>query len=78
MALPNYVLQIAVLDLLFAGYGLHLTIREGMVIPATVLLCGAQVAFSRFWLRRFRYGPMEWLWRFLTYGTSSPTNSLPS
>ena len=28
----------------------------------------AQVFFSRWWLSRFRFGPMEWLWRWLTYG----------
>lgn len=30
---------------------------------------GAQVAFSGFWLKRFAYGPLEWAWRALTYGT---------
>lgn len=78
MALTNYLLQIAVMDVLFAGYGLHLSIREGMVVPATVLLFGAQIAFSRFWLTRFRYGPVEWLWRSLTYGNWSPMNILRS
>jgi uncharacterized protein len=28
----------------------------------------AQVAFSRWWLVRYRYGPLEWVWRGLTYG----------
>ena len=34
----------------------------------TVLLYGAQVVFSNWWLRRYRFGPMEWLWRGMTYG----------
>jgi uncharacterized protein len=34
------------------------------------------LAFSRLWLSRFRYGPLEWLWRCLTYGRRFP-NRLP-
>jgi uncharacterized membrane protein YeiB len=30
------------------------------------------VAFSHFWLARFRFGPMEWLWRAITYWTIPP------
>ena len=32
-----------------------------------VIVFAVQVAFSRWWLARFRYGPMEWLWRGFTY-----------
>jgi len=31
-----------------------------------------QVPFSAWWLRRYRYGPVEWLWRTLMYGTAQP------
>ncbi|MGH2708737.1 MAG: DUF418 domain-containing protein, partial [Actinomycetota bacterium] len=72
MALTNYLLQIAILDILFSGYGLDLEIREIMVIPATLLLFGGEVALSRLWLGRFRFGPAEWLWRSLTYGRLEP------
>jgi hypothetical protein len=34
----------------------------------TIILFGAQIAASTWWLARFRYGPAEWLWRTLTYG----------
>jgi uncharacterized membrane protein YeiB len=30
-------------------------------------LCLGQIAFSHWWLSQFRYGPMEWLWRAITY-----------
>jgi uncharacterized protein len=35
---------------------------------ATVVLYGSQVVFSNWWLTRFCFGPMEWIWRGLTYG----------
>jgi uncharacterized protein len=35
---------------------------------ATVILYAAQVLFSRWWLGRYRFGPVEWLWRAMTYG----------
>ena len=72
MALTNYLLQIVVLDLLFAGYALNFDIRESMVIPATLALFGIEIAISRYWLGRFRFGPMEWLWRTLSYGHREP------
>jgi uncharacterized membrane protein YeiB len=37
----------------------------GLVL--TVILYSAQVVASNWWLRRYRFGPMEWLWRGLTY-----------
>ncbi|MCC6392381.1 MAG: DUF418 domain-containing protein, partial [Bryobacterales bacterium] len=32
----------------------------------------AQLAFSTWWLNRFRFGPFEWVWRSLTYGYRQP------
>lgn len=70
MALTNYLLQSLVCGLLFYGYGFGLygqVDRWGQVQIAMVLFA-AQVVLSPLWLRYFRYGPMEWLWRALTYG----------
>ncbi|MBB5015306.1 DUF418 domain-containing protein [Rehaibacterium terrae] len=69
MALTNYLLQSVVGTLLFYGYGLGL---YGQVPRAwqVVLVAGVfalQLAFSAWWLERFRYGPAEWLWRSITY-----------
>jgi uncharacterized protein len=72
MPLTNYLLQIVALDLLFAGYALNLDVHESMVIPATLLLFGMEIAWSRYWLGRFRFGPVEWLWRSLSYGRRQP------
>jgi uncharacterized protein len=73
MALTNYLLQIAALDLLFSGYAMGL----GQVRPVTGLAlalgCFAvEVLFSAVWLARFQFGPAEWLWRALTYGARPP------
>ena len=49
---------------------------------APALLLGVAVfipniALSRWWLRRYRFGPVEWLWRTLMYGTRQPMHSTP-
>lgn len=70
MALTNYLMQSVIGTLVFYGYGLG---NWGMerawqlvyVVPVIVL----QVAFSHWWLARFRYGPAEWVWRAVTYWT---------
>jgi uncharacterized protein len=72
MALTNYLVQIAVLDLLSSGYGLDLQVRPALVPLIAALIFGAEVALSRFWLARNRLGPAEWLWRSLTYGRPQP------
>jgi len=73
MALTNYLLQIATLDLLFSGYAIGL----GQIRPVAgfglALACfGIEVGFSTLWLARFQFGPGEWLWRTLTYGHMPP------
>jgi uncharacterized protein len=69
MALTNYLLQIAALDLLFSGYAMGLGRIRPVAGFAVALACfAAEVLLSTLWLARFRYGPAEWLWRWLTYG----------
>jgi uncharacterized protein len=73
-ALTNYLLQTLICTTIFYSYGLGL---YGKVSPAyAVLLVVAiyllQVALSSLWSRRFRYGPVEWLWRSATYGRLQP------
>ena len=40
--------------------------------PSVVAVYVGQVPFSAWWLRRYRYGPVEWLWRTLMYGAAQP------
>ena len=73
MALTNYLAQIAVLDLLFSGYALGLgKVRPVAGLPMALALFTVQAAFSTGWLKYYRFGPAEWLWRSLTYGCSQP------
>jgi uncharacterized protein len=72
MAFTNYVLQSVVLGFIFFGYGLGQFGRMGAAAAFMlgVALYAAQLVFSKWWLRRHRFGPLEWLWRTLTYGAS--------
>ena len=70
MALTNYIGQSLVGIFLFYGIGLGLGASFGLVtieLMALVVFL-LQVLFSDLWLRYFRFGPLEWLWRVLTYG----------
>ncbi|HEY4556228.1 MAG TPA: DUF418 domain-containing protein [Lysobacter sp.] len=70
MALTNYLVQSVVCTLVFSGYGLGYfeQLPRAWQVPFALALFALQVAWSRAWLARFRYGPMEWLWRAFTYG----------
>src|SRR5262249_49454905 len=74
MALTNYLVQSLVLSFLFYGYGLGFYGRLGSAAAAGVGLTvyAGQVALSRAWLKWYRFGPVEWVWRSLTYGRSQP------
>ncbi|WP_175402518.1 DUF418 domain-containing protein [Xanthomonas graminis] len=69
MALSNYLLQSLLCTTLFYGYGLGYFERlpRAWQIPFAFALFALQVALSQLWLRHFRFGPVEWLWRSATY-----------
>lgn len=74
MALTNYLLQTVICVTLFYGYGFGLYGRIGPAggILLTVAIFLLQIPFSNWWLSRYRFGPMEWLWRCLTYRQRQP------
>ena len=74
MALTNYIAQSVMAVLIFYGPGLGLTgqIGPAMALGVTLSLFTAQILWSHWWLARFRYGPLEWLWRVATYGKLQP------
>jgi uncharacterized protein len=74
MTLTNYLMQSLVLSVLFYGYGLGLYRQLGSAAAASVglVVYAVQVALSWAWLRRYRFGPVEWVWRSLTYDYVQP------
>ena len=74
MAFTHYIVQSLVFGFVFYGYGLGLFGRLGTLqaLAIGVTLYALQVAASRWWLARYRYGPLEWAWRSLTYGERQP------
>jgi uncharacterized protein len=71
-ALSNYLLQSLVCTTLYYswGFGLYGRVNPLLGFVPTVAIYAAQVALSVWWLRHFASGPMEWLWRRLTYGST--------
>jgi len=70
MSLSNYLFQSIVCTTIFYSYGLGL---YGKVGPAlgfvlTIVILTLQIFISTYWLKRYQFGPMEWVWRCLTYG----------
>ncbi len=74
MALTNYLTQSIVCTLIFYGYGLGLFGKVGHAagIALTIGLYLLQIPLSHWWMKRFYYGPAEWLWRSLTYLKPQP------
>ena len=74
MAFTNYIMQSVICTSIFYGFGLGLFNRIDrfglllIVIGVWIL----QLAWSPWWLKRFRFGPFEWLWRSLTYARAQP------
>ena len=70
MALSNYISQSLVGVLLFYGLGFGLGCSFGLVyveLTAFVVFV-LQIVVCKWWLHHFRFGPLEWVWRMLTYG----------
>jgi uncharacterized protein len=74
MALTNYLMHSAICTFIFYGFGLGLfgkVDRMGQLLVVLIILV-FQLWFSPLWLKHFRFGPMEWLWRSLTYWKIQP------
>ena len=73
-ALTNYVMQSVLMVVLLYGMGFGLIGRVGgaACVAMSVAIFACQIVSSAWWLRRFRFGPIEWLWRSLTYGRMQP------
>ncbi|HMB55661.1 MAG TPA: DUF418 domain-containing protein [Arenimonas sp.] len=73
MALTNYLTQSVVASLFFYGYGFgHWGLGRAWQVVFVAGVFALQVVFSHAWLSKFHYGPMEWLWRAITYWQLPP------
>jgi uncharacterized protein len=74
MALTNYLLESIICTLIFYGYGLGLfgTMGSAVGILLTAAIFLLLIPLSHWWMKRFRYGPAEWLWRSMTYLKRQP------
>jgi len=69
MALTNYILQSVIGTFILFGWGLGYLgqIRFSFLFIMALLLITLQAIISKYWLKKFKYGPLEWLWRCGTY-----------
>lgn len=74
MALTNYLMQTVICTTIFYGHGLGLFgyVERWQQILMVFAIWIVQLIYSPLWLRRYRFGPAEWVWRSLTYGRRQP------
>ncbi len=74
MAFTNYIMQTVICTLFFFGYGLNYynELAYYQVFFVVLAVWCAQLIYSPIWLRYFLFGPLEWLWRSLTYWKIQP------
>lgn len=73
-AFTNYLGTSIFMLFVFHGWALGLfgELNRPTLYVVTALTCVLMLAWSKPWLERYRYGPLEWLWRCLTYGKLFP------
>lgn len=73
-AFSNYLLQTVLATSIFYGHGLGLfgQLSRIELLGVVVSIWAVQIPLSVFWLRYFRFGPVEWVWRVLTYKELQP------
>ena len=70
MALTNYLMQTIIGITIYygVGFGFGGNIGPALFIPIGLCVYVIQLLYSNIWFKYFNYGPMEWIWRMLTYG----------
>ena len=73
-ALSNYLLQTVLATSIFYGHGVGLfgSVSRIELLGVVAGIWAVQIALSVWWVNRFRFGPVEWLWRTATYGRRQP------
>ncbi len=74
MALSNYIGQTLICTMLFYGFGFGLygQFERYQLYLLVLAIAVVEISFSVIWLRNFRFGPLEWVWRSLTYWKRQP------
>ena len=77
MALTNYLMQSVLCTTFFNGYGFgyYGAFDRVSLYGIVAVVWALQLWSSSLWLSYFRFGPIEWLWRSLTYGKLQPMRS---
>jgi uncharacterized protein len=72
MALTNYVLQAVLIVPICIAFDLFDRVTPGLGFLLAAAAAAVQIPTSVWWLARYRFGPLEWIWRSLTYGRRQP------
>lgn len=74
MAFTNYLMQSVICGIIFMGigFGLFGRLEYHQLFYVVAAVWVVEIAWSHLWLRYFRFGPMEWVWRSLTYWKKQP------
>lgn len=72
MALTNYIMQTVIMMVIFYGFNLFNRVDAAYFIPIVLGVFIIQLVYSRLWMKKFRFGPLEWLWRTVTYWKVMP------
>ena len=70
MALTNYICQSIIGVIIYYGIGFGLGLSQGLYqieLMAIAVFC-LQILFCTLWLKWMKFGPLEWIWRMMTYG----------
>jgi uncharacterized protein len=74
MAFSNYIFQTVAATTIFYGHGFGLfgSVERTGQASIVLVIWAVQLIVSPIWLRHYQFGPLEWLWRSLTYGRKQP------
>jgi uncharacterized protein len=78
MAFTNYLMQSFLVGLFFygVGFGMYGKLERHQIYYVVAATWALQIVWSHIWLRFFRFGPLEWLWRSLTYWKWQPMKKI--
>ena len=73
-AFSNYILQTLLGLVIFygTGFGLFGSVERVGQLGIVIAIWVVQLVVAPIWIRHFEFGPLEWLWRSLTYGRAQP------